>query len=207
MHLSEFALRDFINIEPYMADTGVVVLDDVLPRTNSRQLAIARPSRGRATCTRSSRSCAGGGLIWSCCLSTLHLPAPRWSSASITPPQFSGTRTRRKEPYLLRPDPQTPPQEYLDRSIAVEPDIILESPVWERLVAIREAGASAGLSPLWTELRSHLVHLTIIGGSGQFDAEPSRDKHIAPSGQRNLLLCLGEDSKIAKVVQRGAGSS
>ena len=32
MHLSEFALRDFINIEPFMADTGVVVLDDVLPR-------------------------------------------------------------------------------------------------------------------------------------------------------------------------------
>ena len=32
MHLSEFALRDFINIEPFMADTGVIVLDDVLPR-------------------------------------------------------------------------------------------------------------------------------------------------------------------------------
>src|SRR4029450_7444050 len=32
MHLSAFALRDFINIEPFMADTGVIVLDDVLPR-------------------------------------------------------------------------------------------------------------------------------------------------------------------------------
>ncbi len=32
MHLSEFALRDFSNIEPLMADTGVVVFDDVLPR-------------------------------------------------------------------------------------------------------------------------------------------------------------------------------
>jgi hypothetical protein len=32
MHLSEFALRDFINIEPFMADTGVIVIDDVLPR-------------------------------------------------------------------------------------------------------------------------------------------------------------------------------
>src|SRR5215207_6638509 len=55
--------------------------------------------------------------------------------------------------YLLRPDPQTPPREYLDRSIAIEPDVLLESPVWEQLVAIREAGASADLSPLWAELR------------------------------------------------------
>lgn len=32
MHLSEFALRDFINIEPIMASTGAVIFDDVLPR-------------------------------------------------------------------------------------------------------------------------------------------------------------------------------
>ena len=30
--LSEFALRDFINVEPFMAGTGVLVIDDVLPR-------------------------------------------------------------------------------------------------------------------------------------------------------------------------------
>jgi hypothetical protein len=61
---------------------------------------------------------------------------------------------REEEPYLLRPDPQTPPQEYLDRSISIEPDVLLESPVWEQLVAIRDSGVSAGLSPLWAELRS-----------------------------------------------------
>jgi hypothetical protein len=55
--------------------------------------------------------------------------------------------------YLLRPGLQTPRQEYLDRSIAVEPDILLESPVWERLVASREPGASADLASLWDELR------------------------------------------------------
>jgi hypothetical protein len=59
-----------------------------------------------------------------------------------------------EEPYLLRPDPQMPPQEYMDRSISIEPDVLLESPVWEQLVAIRDSGASAGLSPLWAELRS-----------------------------------------------------
>jgi hypothetical protein len=58
-----------------------------------------------------------------------------------------------EEDYLLQPDPQTLPQEYLDRSIAVEPDILLESPVWERLVASREPGSSADLATLWDELR------------------------------------------------------
>jgi hypothetical protein len=59
-----------------------------------------------------------------------------------------------EEPYLLQPDPQTPPQEYVDRSIAIEPDVLLESPVWEKLVAIRDSGASSGPGPLWAELRS-----------------------------------------------------
>jgi hypothetical protein len=58
-----------------------------------------------------------------------------------------------EESYLLRPDPQTPPQEYMDRSIAIEPDVLLESPVWEQLVARRESGASEALGALWDELR------------------------------------------------------
>jgi hypothetical protein len=58
-----------------------------------------------------------------------------------------------EEPYLLRADPQTPPQEYLDRSIAVEPDVLLESRIWEQLVDKREAGSTADLSVLWNELR------------------------------------------------------
>jgi hypothetical protein len=33
------------------------------------------------------------------------------------------------ESYLLRPDPQTPPPEYMDRSIAIELDVLLESPL------------------------------------------------------------------------------
>ena len=52
MHLSEFALRDFINVEPFMAETGVVVIDDVLPRNGLEAARIARPSLGRVTSTR-----------------------------------------------------------------------------------------------------------------------------------------------------------
>ncbi len=55
--------------------------------------------------------------------------------------------------YLVRPDPQTPPQEYMSRSIAVEPDMLLASEVWEKLVAHRDSGASADLGALWDHLR------------------------------------------------------
>src|SRR5215207_6638508 len=45
MHLSDFALRDFINIEPFMAETGVVVIDDVLPRNGVEAARLGRPPR------------------------------------------------------------------------------------------------------------------------------------------------------------------
>jgi hypothetical protein len=34
-----------------------------------------------------------------------------------------------EEDYLLRPDPQTPPLEYMERSNAIEPDVLIDSPV------------------------------------------------------------------------------
>jgi hypothetical protein len=73
-----------------------------------------------------------------------------------------GIRTGRsayaqEEPYLLRPDPQTPPPAYLDRSIAIEPEVLLKSSMWEQLVAIRRSETSADLSPIWAESRS-LLH-------------------------------------------------
>lgn len=44
-HNAEFALRDFINIEPFCSRDGLVVFDDVLPRT--RDQAVRTP-HGRA---------------------------------------------------------------------------------------------------------------------------------------------------------------
>jgi hypothetical protein len=58
-----------------------------------------------------------------------------------------------EEPYLLRPDPQTPPQDHLDRSISIEPDVLLESPVWKQLVNKRKSGSTSELQALWDELR------------------------------------------------------
>jgi hypothetical protein len=154
MHLSDFALRDFINLEPFMADTGVVVLDDVLPR-NGLEAA------------RDRKTLSWTGDVYKVVdilrrrrpdLVVLLVNTDPTGTAVVLGADQASTILKdayaEEEPYLLRPDPQTPPQAYLDRSIAIEPDVLLESPVWEELVAVRESGASADLFPLWAELRS-----------------------------------------------------
>jgi hypothetical protein len=153
MHLSDFALRDFINIEPFMADTGVIVIDDVLPR-NGLEAARDRktePWTGDVYKVVETLRRRRPDLVV-----LLVNTAPTGTAVVIGVDQASSVLKdayAEEEPYLLRPDPQTPPQEYLDRSIAIEPDDFLESPVWERLVDIRETGTSGDLDSLWAELR------------------------------------------------------
>jgi hypothetical protein len=153
MHLSDFALRDFINIEPFMAETGVVVIDDVLPRNGLEAARDRRtePWTGDVYKVAETLRRRRPDLV------VLLVNTAPTGTAVIVGVDPASTVLKgcyaEEESYLLRPDPQTPPQEYLDRSIAIEPDTLLESPVWEQLVTIREAGASADLSPLWAELR------------------------------------------------------
>jgi hypothetical protein len=154
MHLSEFALRDFINTEPLMADTGVVVFDDMLPR-NGLEAArdrktwswagdvykvaeILRRRRPDLTVLLVNTAPTGTAVVLGV------------DQASMILKDTYGV----EEEYLLRLDPQTPPQEYMDRSIAIQPDVLLASPVWEKLVACRESGGSADLGALWDELGS-----------------------------------------------------
>ena len=154
MHLSEFALRDFINIEPFMAATGVIVIDDVLPR-NGLEAARDRKTepwtgdvykvieilrRGRPDLVVLLINTAPTGTA---------LVVGVDQASTILKDNYAA-----EEHYLLQPDPQTPPREYLDRSIAIEPDALLVSPVWEQLVAVRESASSAELDGLWDELRS-----------------------------------------------------
>jgi hypothetical protein len=154
MHMSEFALRDFINIELLMADAGVVVFDDVLPR-NALEAA------------RDRKTSAWAGDVYKVVeilqrrrpdlVVLLVNTAPTGTAVVVGVDQASTVLKdayREEEEYLLRPDPQTPPQEYMDRSIAIQPDVLLASPVWDKLLACRESGASADLGALWDELRN-----------------------------------------------------
>jgi Methyltransferase domain len=154
MHLSDFALRDFINIEPFMADTGVVVLDDVLPR-NGLEAARDRktgPWTGDVYKVAEILQRRRPDLVV-----LLVNTAPTGTAVVIGLDQASTILKdtyAEEEDYLLRPDPQTPPLEYMERSVAIEPDALIDSPVWEQILTIRESGTSADLSPLWAELRN-----------------------------------------------------
>jgi Methyltransferase domain len=153
MHLSDFALRDFINIEPSMADTGVVVIDDVLPR-NGLEAARDRktePWTGDVYKVVEVLQRRRPDLVV-----LVVNTAPTGTAVVVGVDQTSKVLKdayAEEEPYLRRPDPQTPPQEYMDRSVTVEPDVLLESQVWEQLVETRESGSTADLNTLWNELR------------------------------------------------------
>jgi hypothetical protein len=157
MHLSEFALRDFINIEPFMADAGVIVIDDVLPR-NGLEAARDRktePWTGDVYKVIEILRRRRPDLVV-----LLINTAPTGTAVVVGVDQASTILKDAypaEEQYLLQPDPQTPPQEYLDRSIATEPDVLLASGMWSQLARIREQGVSADLGALWGELRS-LAH-------------------------------------------------
>ena len=153
MHLSDFALRDFMHIEPFMADTGVVVLDDVLPR-NALEAARDRKTESWTgdvykvvEILRRRRPDLAVLLVNT---------APTGTAVVLGLDQASTILKEayaEEEPYLLQPDPQTPPPEYLDRSIAIEPDALLESPVWGEIVGVRDSGGSAHLAELCDQLR------------------------------------------------------
>jgi Methyltransferase domain len=154
MHLSDFALRDFINIEPFMAHTGLVVVDDVLPRNGLeaardrktepwtgdvyKVVEILRRRRPDLVVLMINTAPTGTAVV---------LGVDQ--ASTILKDAYSA-----EEPYLLRADPQMPPREYMNRSAAIEPHVLLESSVWEQLVAIRESAAPADLGALWDELRT-----------------------------------------------------
>ena len=55
MHLSEFALRDFVNVERHADWTAAIVFDDILPRDVPESQPRPPRTSGRATSTRCSR--------------------------------------------------------------------------------------------------------------------------------------------------------
>jgi hypothetical protein len=154
MHLSDFALRDFINIEPFMADTGLVVVDDVLPR-NGLEAARDRktePWTGDVYKVVEILRRRRPDLV------VLMINTAPTGTAVVLGVDQASTILKdayaAEEPYLLRADPQMPPREYMNRSAAIEPHVLLESSVWEQLVAVRESAAPADLGALWDELRT-----------------------------------------------------
>ncbi|HET7529623.1 MAG TPA: class I SAM-dependent methyltransferase [Mycobacteriales bacterium] len=195
MHLFEYAFRDFINVEALSHPGSVVILDDMLPRSVDEA---ARGGKG-------SGSWAGDvykvGLVLAkhrpdlLCVPVDTLPTGTLLVLGVDP---SNTTLRDNydaiEAEFAADDPQDVPAEILERSQARDPEALLASPVWDKLRALCDAGASTA------EVREMLAGLalpapveqSIIKSEGGAP-KPAKPKKKAPparkqgSGRRGLL--------------------
>ena len=137
MHLVEFALRDFINVERYSSDTSLIVFDDILPTDHemaSRDrhtqawtgdvfkildvLAITRPD---LTLLRVNTQPTGLLLVCGLCTDDTALSR---DIDLICAEQMT-------------PDPQRVPDDILTRHRALDPEIALALPLWDLLRSSR----------------------------------------------------------------------
>jgi predicted O-methyltransferase YrrM len=152
MHLFEFALRDFMNIERYAAAHSVIVFDDVLPRT---QLEAARARKTKDWT---------GDVFWVIPALTKYrpdlivIPVDTRPTGTLVVLGANPDNTVLSDQYdeilreFQRPDPQDVPESILTRADAVQPKQLLAHPVWERLVALRATGGPLAdqLAEVWT---------------------------------------------------------
>jgi hypothetical protein len=154
MHLSEFAVRDFINVERHLAVTGVTVFDDVLPRNALEAARIRRTGAWAGDVFKAVEIIARHR---SDLLVVLINTWPTGTAIVVGGDPSSNVLTEAypsEVPYLEAPDPQSPPPEYLSRTVAVDPTELLSSEAWPLLVAARESGDAAPLTQAKDILRS-----------------------------------------------------
>lgn len=153
MHLSEFAYRDFVGIEPEMAPGGIIGLDDMLPRnpleaardrlTNAwagdvfKVVEVLRQHRPDLEVVLVNTRPTGTALVF-----------------GLDPTRADDSIYDQQVTYFEQGDPQAPPQEYLDRSAAVAPETVLESRVWDLIAAQRANPSPEGHQAILDEVRS-----------------------------------------------------
>ena len=158
MHLAEFALRDFMNIEKFMASTGVILFDDMLPRNaleaaRDRQISawtgdvfkvLAILAKQRPDLTVIPLNTAPTGTV-------LVLGADPSSTV------LDRSYTINLEECRM-PDPQAVPDAVLHRTIATDPLEIEASGIWPTLVELRDCEADFGT--VAAAIKQHLDRFT-----------------------------------------------
>lgn len=148
MHLFEFALRDFINVERETDWSSVVVFDDMLPR-NVTEAARDRETR------------AWTGDVYKVILTLreyrpdlvlIPVDTEPTGLLLVLAPDRSNTVLTDKydeiEKRYVVADPQDVPDEILTRACAFDPEQVLAAPFWDLITSARENAKSGSADKL-----------------------------------------------------------
>lgn len=141
MHLFEYALRDFMNVERLSHPGTVVVLDDMLPR-NTKEAARKRHSRAWTGDVYKIQQVLARYRPDLVCV-----PVDTQPTGVLLVFGLDASNRTLSEAYdeiiteWVVEDPQMVPEEVLRRTIAVAPERILEAEIWSWLVARRRRSA------------------------------------------------------------------
>ena len=156
MHLVEYALRDFVNVERHSEWSSVVVFDDILPRDVEEAnrdrttkawagdvfkiLEIFRRHRPDLTCLLIDTEPTGVMLVL---------------GLDPSDTALSGRLDKLVEE-AVTPDPQDVPEELIRRERALDPEAVLNASFWDVLIEGQRAGTprKEGIKALRKALRS-----------------------------------------------------
>ena len=134
MHLFEFALRDFMNVERHAAWWSVIVFDDMLPRD------VGEAARDRHTVewTGDVYKLIPVLARYRPDLTVIQVNTGPTGVLVVLGADSANTTLRDRYDEILAewvvPDPQHVPREILERAGAVDPEGLLASPVWAEVV-------------------------------------------------------------------------
>lgn len=158
LHVFEYALRDFINVEHHCSPASVAVIDDMLPRS------VAEAARDRFTTEWAGDVYKVAIVLERYRPDLTVLPVNTTPTGIVLVAGLDPTNTVLSDRYdeilaeFVTTDPQDVPFDIMHRTQAADPDAVLASPVWADLASSRSTGTRANLEPL-AALRSTATYV------------------------------------------------
>lgn len=137
MHLSEYALRDYLAVERFTEPTSVVVFDDMLPRS------VAEAARRRHTNAWTGDVFKAAQALRDLCPDVLVIEVDTTPTGVVVVLVPNSARDGILPGYddwldtAMAPDPQVVPEQVLSRSRAVKPERLLGARSWAALTDLR----------------------------------------------------------------------
>lgn len=154
MHLAEYTLRDFINIERYTTPASVIVLDDMLPRSVEEAARDRHTSQWTGDVYKVVQTLRRFRPDLVC----FELDTRPTGTAVVLFPDATSTiladRYDDVVEEIVTEDPQDVPTDVITRAGAIRPDDLLKNRLWPELVTLRDRRRPTTASDLRRVLES-----------------------------------------------------